>query len=319
MSFSMLILIAAAVALLGYVYHLFNIQRSRGIRDRLAQASDPTNTGLTSASATASDLGNRILNHLKKQNFLAQLLANMNDWLGQAGLSMSESQLLTLHALGFTTGAAIGFMVLKQWLGVLMLGGVGLVVPYFAIRQLGQQRAKAFDKLFGDTVVLMTATIRSGFALRQAMQVVADEMPDPIAEEFRITLSEINMGMSQDDALQNLARRMPNEDLDLFVTAVLIQGDIGGDLSSVLEKIAQTIRERIQIRNELGALTAQGKMSGIMVAALPVLILAAIGTINPGYIKVLFQTDTGHKILLAAIVMEGIGGLVIRKMVRIEG
>lgn len=248
----------------------------------------------------------------------AQLLHDLHHWLGQAGLAISETEVVALHIVGGLIGGVLALLIIRSAVCLLVGMAAGVVIPFLAIRQVASRRAKAFDRIFGDAVVLMTATIRSGFALRQAMQVVADEMPNPVAEEFKITLSEINMGLSQDEALSNLAKRMPNEDLDLFVTAVLIQADIGGDLSSVLEKISSTIRERVQIRNEVGALTAQGKMSGIMVAALPVFILIAISSLNPHYTDPLFHTQMGQMILLAAVVMEGIGGLVIRKLIQVD-
>ncbi len=248
----------------------------------------------------------------------AKLMQDLHHWLGQAGLAISETEVILLHAFGALIGGVLALLIIKQTMFFLLGMLAGIIIPFFGIRQMASKRAKAFDRIFGDAVVLMTATIRSGFALRQAMQVVADEMPNPIAEEFKITLSEINMGLSQDEALSNLAKRMPNEDLDLFVTAVMIQSDIGGDLSSVLEKISSTIRERIQMRNEIGALTAQGKMSGIMVAALPVFILLAISSLNPHYTDPLFHTNMGHLILVGAVVMEGIGGFVIKQLIKVD-
>ena len=319
MIISILVLVLALGGLIAYSLSLRKQNAKRVLHERLAKSNTTSAIGPTIPQGSwITDQITAALKKLMDGGALAQPLAKMQKSLSQAGLEVSEAQLLTLHAIGGCAGGMVGILLLRNILGFIMGGVLGALIPFIIIRHLGSKRAKAFDRIFGDAVVLMTATIRSGFALRQAMQVVAEEMPAPICEEFKITIAEINMGLSQDEALKNLALRMPNEDLDLFVTAVLIQGDIGGDLSSVLEKISNTIRERIQMRNEIGALTAQGKMSGILVAALPVFILAAIGAINPSYIKVLFSTGTGHMILGGAVLMEGIGGFVISKLIKVE-
>ncbi len=317
----MLFWILVALLLIGLTVGLaLRLGNAKKIRLRLLQ-SNPTTVLEPSAKQSSLALqtrGGQLFKQAVEKYLPSHLLAKMHVWLGQAGLAISETELLMMHAIALVTGSLIGALIGKSFLAFLVGGLISMTLPMFLIRNMARKRLKLFDLLFGDAITLMTTTIRSGFALRQAMQVVAQEMPNPMAEEFEITLAEINMGLSQDQALKNLAERIPNDDLDLFVTAVLIQSDIGGNLGSVLEKIGATIRERVSMRNEIAALTAQGKMSGLMVGALPFLIVGAIYFMNPDYISVLFNTDTGHKLLLGSVVMEGIGALVIRKMIQVD-
>ena len=154
--------------------------------------------------------------------------------------------------------------------------------------------------------------------MQSAMNVIVEEMPTPISTEFSMAYEEQNLGVPVERALRSMLRRMPNLDLKFFVTAVAIQKQSGGDLAEILDKIAYVIRERFKILGTVAALTAEGRLSGIVLMALPLGLFIAVYSLNPEYVMLLFTTEEGRKMVGAAIFMQLIGALVIKKIVNIK-
>ena len=177
---------------------------------------------------------------------------------------------------------------------------------------------KLFNRQLGDALIIIANSLRTGYSFMQAMDMVAREMKPPISSEFSRTVKEMNLGTTTEIALGNMAKRIDSEDLDLVFTAVLIQRQVGGNLSEVLDNIARTIRERVRIRGEIRTLTAQGRMSGLIVGLLPVAMGFVIYLLNPEYIRVLFSHPIGRLMLIAATVSQVIGIILIRRIVDIE-
>lgn len=164
----------------------------------------------------------------------------------------------------------------------------------------------------------MGRALRSGHSLASGLNVVASEMPAPISTEFQAVYDEQNLGIPLDAALRNMLTRMPNLDLKFFVTAVAIQRQAGGDLSEILGKISFLVRERFKLLGQVKALTGEGRMSGVVLMALPVVLFFAVYYINPEYVMVLFTHPSGKKMMYAAIVMQIFGAIVIKKIVDIK-
>jgi tight adherence protein B len=164
----------------------------------------------------------------------------------------------------------------------------------------------------------MVRSLQAGHSFSSALQMVATEMPDPIAREFGKTYEEQNLGLNIKAALENLVERVPILDLKLCVTAVLIQREIGGNLSEVLKNIGHTIRERFRIQGEIRVKSAQARLSGYIVSALPFFLFFWINLVNPAYMKTLYDHPNGFYILAAGVVMQVVGWLIIRKIVNIE-
>ena len=181
-----------------------------------------------------------------------------------------------------------------------------------------QRRQKAFTNQLGDMLEMMANALHSGFSFLQAFELIAREMDDPIGHEAEKTLHEINVGASLEDALTHMQHRVGSPDFELVVTAVLIQRQVGGNLADILNTISDTIQERIRMRREVLALTAQGRMSGIIMALLPVALAGFIAMVSPGYITPLFTETAGRIAIGVAIVMEIMGYLVIKKIVNIK-
>jgi tight adherence protein B len=195
---------------------------------------------------------------------------------------------------------------------------LGVAFPFILVSLKTSKRMKSFNGQLGDALILIANSLRTGYSFMQASDMVAQEMRPPISSEFARTVKEMNLGITMEDALGNLAKRIDSEDLDLVLTAVIIQRQVGGNLAEVLDNIARTIRERVRIRGEIRTLTAQGRISGIIVSLLPFGLGLVIFAMNPEYIKVLFIHPLGKIMLGIALVGQVVGILVIRRIVDIE-
>ncbi len=164
----------------------------------------------------------------------------------------------------------------------------------------------------------MSRALRSGHSLSSGLNVVSTEMQAPISTEFRHVYDEQNLGISMEQALRNMLTRVPNMDLQFFVTAVAIQRQAGGDLAEILNKISHIVRERFKILGQVKALTGEGRISGVVLMALPILLFFAVYYMNADYVMMLFNREMGRKMITAAVIMQIIGAIVIKKIVDIK-
>lgn len=195
---------------------------------------------------------------------------------------------------------------------------IGALVPPILLNNAKKKRMALFDKQLGDALSIMGNCLRAGFSFNQALESISSEMPDPISKEFTKTTREIKLGLSMEKALANMVNRLANRDLELIVSAVLIQRQVGGNLSEILDSIAETIKERLKLKGEIRVLTATGRTSGIIVGMLPVFIMAILMLINPGYVSMFFNTPIGIAMLCVGAVLETVGFLIVKKIVDIK-
>jgi len=241
----------------------------------------------------------------------------MTNLFNKIGIEISIREILVLNSISSLAIFLIIFLLNNNIIVSLLLGVIGFFVPYIVVSNMGALRNKAFDKLFGDALTLIANTLRAGFSLRQALQLVADEMPMPICDEFKLLTQEIDWGLPLPECFADLCRRIPNEHVQLFATAILIQNEVGGSLAEIVNKIAETIRNKEQLKGELNILTSQGKMSGLIVGLMPVVLGLFIFTVNPEYIMMLFTTPLGLMMLGIGIIMEILGAIVISSIIKI--
>lgn len=237
----------------------------------------------------------------------------------RAGLPLRSGEFVVLCVcsailMGGTFLLLSGGQLIFGLSGILL--GVGF--PFILVSLKTAKRMKAFNSQLGDALILIANSLRTGYSFMQASDMVAQEMRPPISSEFARTVKEMNLGITMEDSLGNLAKRIDSEDLDLVLTAVLIQRQVGGNMAEVLDNIARTIRERVRIRGEIRALTAQGRISGFVVSLLPFGLGLVIFAMNPEYIKVLFVHPLGKIMLGVALVGQVVGILMIRRIVDIE-
>jgi len=192
------------------------------------------------------------------------------------------------------------------------------VVPLMYVWWMRRSRLKKFEAQLGEAMELVARALRAGHSLASGMHVVQEEMPNPIAKEFGRVYEEQNLGIPIESALRNLADRIPNLDLKFFVTAVCIQRQTGGDLAEILDKIGYLIRERFKIMGMVQALTGEGRLSGVVLIALPFALLLMMMQISPGYVDDLWLHPMGRQMSIGAIVLMIVGAWWINKIVNIK-
>lgn len=249
--------------------------------------------------------------------------------LARADLKMTVTEFYIAKVGAALIGLIIGvgaFIGRVGWEALLLSGLVGFVLFSFApnlyVSQTATTRVKKFNDQLGDTISMMANSIRSGYSFLQTLDLVGKEAPMPTAVEFQRVVREVSLGVSTEAALQNLLKRVPSEDLDLLITAVGIQMEVGGNLATILETIGHTIRERVRIKGEIDVLTAQGRISAYVITGLPVALAVIITVINPDYMSPIFTfgmpPDAWCCLPVAGIVMIVIGFFAIMKIVDIE-
>ncbi|MDP6579580.1 MAG: type II secretion system F family protein [Vicinamibacterales bacterium] len=239
-------------------------------------------------------------------------------WLEQSGTAMSLSKLfLTSLLVAVLVGLVGGAFAGSPW-ATGVTGLIGFAVPVVVIRQRRVMRFRKFEEHFPEALDLISRAVRAGHAFSAALKMIGDELDAPVGPEFRKTFDEQNFGLPLGDALEHLALRVPLLDVRFFVTAVLIQHDTGGNLAEILDNLAEVVRERFKIRRQVRVHSAHGRMTGYVLMALPVFLLIALSFINPGHVGLLFEEGMGRMMLVGAIVMQAVGYVWIRQVVKIE-
>lgn len=246
---------------------------------------------------------------------------NMRRKLARANLKLTVAEFAAAHV-----AAAAGIFVVfylfvfpGQIVTSTALGLVGLILPQVYVSRLVNQRLKAFEEQLADTLGLWVNALRSGYSVLQSMEAISRDAPEPTKGEFERVIREVQIGIDLDDALEHLVERIDSEDLDLVVTAVNIQREVGGNLAEILEVIAHTIRERIKLKGEIRVLTSQGRITGYIISLLPLILLLAINALNPGYMTIFFENRTcGWPMLGVATALVGIGAAVIQRIVDVD-
>ncbi|QEG34606.1 type II secretion system F family protein [Bythopirellula goksoeyrii] len=245
-------------------------------------------------------------------------LFNLNLLFEQAEVTMSTAAFLSI-CLGLGVGSAS--MVGLAGLNVMLAPVVGIFfasLPFFWLVFRRKRRFAKFAAQLPEALELVARALRAGHSLAAGFHLVSQEGSDPIASEFGRVFEEQNLGLPFEEALSNLCDRIPNLDLKFFVTAVILQRQTGGDLAEILDKIGRLIRERYAIWGQVQALTGEGRLSGIVLLALPPLLFITVYRMNPDYLSLLFTDELGKKMLVGGIVMQLLGALAIRKIVNIR-
>jgi tight adherence protein B len=247
--------------------------------------------------------------------------------LARADLKLTVTEFIGLKILAALAGAGLGALIGRASPQAMLLSAlVGAILLSFApnlyLIIAARRRLKAFNDQLGDTINLLANSLRSGYSFLQSMELVSREAPPPMSTEFRRVVQEVGLGLSTEEALENLLRRVPSEDLDLLITAVNIQMEVGGNLAQILETIGHTIRERVRIKGEIQVLTAQGRISAYVITGLPIALAIMITVINPTYMAPMFTFGMPPQawccLPVTSLIMIAIGYFLIMKIVNIE-
>lgn len=242
---------------------------------------------------------------------------NLATQLARANLKWTVGEFVVMTVI-FAAVAGLLFFVLNRIVFVPVGVLAGFFLPRVYLTSRKNKRLKNFNDQLGDALNLMVNSLRAGYSTMQAMDVISNEMPAPISEEFGRVVLELQLGVSFDAAMANLMRRMPSADMDLIITAMSVQREVGGNLAEVLDAISFTIRERVRIKGEIKTLTSQGRATGYVITALPFALAAFVYLINPNFMGGLFTDPCGWVMIGISLVMIAFGYFVINKIVSIE-
>lgn len=322
----MRVAIAVFVTAIVFFVALYYIQKRETNRNQMVKrmeffSGNEDEEGKKIALAKNRDLKEKIMDqvrflasHWRKvhQNDTMDLRMQQADW----PLLGSEFQVLVL-LISVASGVFAFLLTFKPVMVLVGAAGAALVCILYLKIHISRRQA-AFLNQLGDTLIMVSNALRAGFSFMQAMELISKEMQPPIGVEFQKVINEMNLGATLETAMENMGRRMQSSDFDLVVTAVLIQRQVGGNLSHVLDTISNTINERIRMRREISALTAQGKLSGIIVGLIPIMLVAFLYFKSSNYFQPMLDHPMGRAALAGAAVCELIAVVIIRKIVNID-
>jgi tight adherence protein B len=247
--------------------------------------------------------------------------------IAKADAKLRVSEYIALQLLiAAGAGALVYFFLGSNMIFAIIAAIFGLFIPRMYLSNAAKRRMRAFENQLSDTLNLWVNALRSGYSVLQAMEAIATELPAPVSVEFERVGQEVRLGLGVPQALSNMLRRVPSDDLDLVITAVNIQREVGGNLAEVLDTISFTIRERVRIKGEIRTLTAQGRLSGWIISLLPIALALILLLINAEYIGQLFERadpmifsiPCGWIVIGVGLIMMVIGIIIIQKIVDIE-
>lgn len=320
MSASVLIIGAVFIGVVTLILFVAMAFRDKNVSQIEGRLNTMTGNGKADMSSL-SQLSQQVAKDLNAKSALDQFVHkwfNLTLMFEQARVSMT-----VVSFLGICIGLGIGATFLCGFAGLSLfiapfIGVAFSSLPFMWLIMRRKRRLNKFAAQLPDGLELVARALRAGHSLAAGFHLVAQESSDPIAEEFGRVFEEQNLGIPFEEALENLTERVPNLDLKFFVTAVILQRQTGGDLAEILDKIGHLIRERFKIWGQVQALTGEGRLSGIVLLALPPLLFVTVYRMNPDYIQLLFTDDLGKKMLIAGIVSQLVGALVIRKIINIR-
>lgn len=314
-----LLAFVGVAALVGGVALLLGEGRGSRVEDRLHML---TGAGPGSAKeASPASLLSQPLDEVP--NIIETLLASfgtfsLRRWIDQADVSLSITQFALVSAVTAVVGAVAAVVAGMGLIAAPISAALFACLPLGWISWRRKRRFKKFAAQLPDALELIARALRAGHSLAAGFDLVQQEMPAPIGSEFGRVFEEQNLGVPLEEALESLSQRIPNLDLRFFCTAVILQRQTGGDLAEILDKIGHLIRERFRIWGQVQALTGEGRLSGIVLLALPPVLFVAVYRLNPEYVMLLFRDPMGKQMLAGAIILQFLGALAIRKIVNIK-
>jgi tight adherence protein B len=313
---TLVILIATASVVIGILAFVFMDNKGQRASERLdtlvgKRRKESAADLLLKQSAMESDRKN-LLDAITPDFLTIQTLFE------QADCNIKPGTLLGIGLILALVGATISYMFTRSLFLAPIVGLICMSTPWLWLLNKRRVRLKTFAAQLPDSLELVARALRAGHSLAAGMHVVAEEMPSPIADEFGRVYEEQNLGIALEDALKSMCMRVPNLDLKFFVTAVAIQRQTGGDLAEILDKIGYVVRERYKILGQVKALTAEGRLSGVVLISLPFGLLLMMMHLKPDYIEMLWTHPMGIRMSIGAIVLMIIGAICIKKIVDIK-
>lgn len=299
---------------------LLRPKASRSARKRLSiiqESVHPHSAGAHSSDLVISERQStsaRLTVFLHRYQFarsLKALLVQADSALNVGGACLLSSACAALCGL-------VLFLVVRNLALALIAAGAGACIPYYVFRFRRSRRLKHFNDCLPDAIDLMARSLRAGHAIGSAIEMVAEQMPEPLAFEFVQVYQQQRLGLQFREALAQMCERVPSRDLQFLVTAILVQKETGGDLTEILDRSCHVIRERVRIEGEVRTHTAQGRLTGWILSLLPVCLLVLMNLVSPGYSKLLFKDPVGQDLMYAGAALIVLGSVIIRKIVNVQ-
>ena len=290
---------------------------SRQLLQRLKEVGE-SNQAVSSAIAVVRRTGQGAVPALDRLVAGTRAGSRLSDLIQQAGLTMAPGSIIAA-CLGAGAGAGfLAFLFVRHWFAMPIAAAIGGCVPFWWLKHKASSRMKKFEEQFPEVLELLSRALKAGHAFQTALGMAATEMKAPAGAEFKKTFDEQNFGLPLKDALENLTVRIPLLDVRFFATAVMIQRETGGNLAEILENLGHVVRERFKILRQVRVYTAHGRFTGYVLLALPAVLGIALSFINPDHMNLLFRERMGHMLLLSALVLQTIGFLWIKRVIKIE-
>ena len=236
----------------------------------------------------------------------------------QADIKMTVGTFLLMSGICFMGAYVLIWVTIRYQLVALAVAVLAMFIPCFYVRHVRNKRFWKFEEQFPEAIDLIARALRAGHAFTTALAMVAEEIPNPVGSEFRLLYDRQNYGMPLDEAMRDLAERLPLIDARFFVTAVLMQRETGGNLAEVLDNLANVIRERFQVKRQVRVLTAHGRITGWVLAGFPPALALMMFIMSPEHLTIMVEDPLGIQMIVGAVIMQIIGTLLIRKLVQIE-
>jgi tight adherence protein B len=320
-----LVIVVFILSTIGFgIISTFYIKKNQKVKRRIEQLitldrnHNETNT-YSDQEPVKYSIIKKIINGLAKRIKLTERKRDrLEKQIESAGIPLKVEEYIAIRLILFVSGLVIPLVFGVHLVLSILIGMVCGQLPAVYMRKKRDTRITSFTSQLPQALETMASAMKSGFSFMQAMQLVSKEMPDPIGIEFGRTIKEINLGISIETSFENLLKRLPNKDLEIMVTAVLIQRSTGGNLAQVLETIHETISERVRMKDEIKALTSQGRMSAIVISLLPFFLGVILHLMNPEYFTPMFSHPLGLVLLGGGLLSGLLGWLFINKIVKIE-
>lgn len=246
------------------------------------------------------------------------LTRDLDKKLDHAGLEITSSRFLIIAVSATVFSFVLILLLSKSILSALVCSIIVSLLPFAFLHHKIGQRLEKFTELFPDALTMISRSLRAGHSFTSGIQLVGDEIQDPVGELFKTAYDQQLLGLRITETLSNLNERIESLDLRFFTTAIAINNDVGGNLSDILDNLALTIRERLKIRRQVRVYTAQGRMTGYVLGALPIFTFIIFNILNPKYESVLYRETKGLYVLGLAVFLQVVGFFVIRKIIRIR-
>lgn len=318
MSPQIIAFIFGGIALLLMAYGVISMRSGRGVEQRLERFTD-TEWKSEDISRESGKRSTPVADSLNRAIAGRGFAANLSTQLARADMKVTVAEYLVIWLLAVIFGGVLGWFLSPASIFFLITAVVGFFAPRIVMGRAQAARLKAFNYQLSDMLNLMVNGLRSGYSVTQAMEAVASELPAPVSVEIGRVVREMQLGLSMEQALGNMMRRVPSDDLDLLITAINVQREVGGNLAEILDTISHTIRERVRIKGEVAVLTAQGRISMYVITFLPIGISLFLYLVNRQYITTFFNSGPcGWIMVVCSILSITAGYFAIKKIVTIE-